>query len=371
MKKKKILCIIGQLGNGGSEKQLYLFLKHLNRNMFDPQVLVSSGSYIEKWKRLFELELKVPVYSMGKTPSLLKLLSFKRFISKFTPDLIFSWSFYTNPFVMLSRGIPFIGSLRGGIDEEREVLNSIHFKFSLKPALFVVNSKKLLSELINEGIEKNKIVLIKNIYQRREKEAISQDVWETREKYGIPQASVLIAGGGRNSSAKDFPFWLECFRQALAINPNLRGILFGHGPPAILKDKISKHGLDDKIVLTGDLPSIDEILRASDIFFLSSIYEGLPNVLLEAIEAGCSILSTDTAGVRDIFEGNDELLSKVMPSGRESRSFASRLATIAEIKQKGGNLGSVAESLLTKLDPQVIMPSYMNLIELAIAKMAK
>lgn len=364
MKKIKILCLIGQLGNGGSEKQLYLFLKYLNRDKYSPLVILSSDLYIEKWKEKIEGELNIPVKSLSKYPGPAKFAIFKLMLWKERPGIIFSWSFYTNPFIAVSGGIPFIASLRGGIEEERAELSNIHFKLALKPKRFIVNSQKLVNELLKENIDNDKIHLIKNIFEISEEKSNVNVSKEIREKYNIPKDSIIISGGGRDSDSKDFPLWLDAFEIALKKHSNITAILFGHGPEKIIGDEVRKRGIEKSIIFTGDLPDVSPILQASEIFFLSSLYEGLPNIVLEAIDAKATLLSTDTAGIRDILDGIDsEILNNIVTPDRDPQSVGNMLIALIEDKKLRDRIKKSTSNILNKFNPIEKIKEYCDVIE--------
>lgn len=361
MTRKKILCIIGQLGNGGTEKQLYLFLKHLDLEKYEPFVVVSSRLYIDKWKQRFEKELKVKVSSLSAFPAFAKFAAFKFQLWKIQPDIIFSWSFYTNPLLKVAGNIPFIGSLRGGIEEEREELSKTHFSSALLPKKFVVNSRKLFDELAEEDISADRIATILNIF---EPAATEQETENVRDKYDIPADAVLVAGGGRNSSVKDFPLWLASMEKVLANSEQVRGVLFGHGPQAIIGEDIKAKGLDKQITVTGDLPDVSGVLKTSDIFFLSSLYEGLANIVLEAIDAGCALICTDTAGIRDTLAGvEEEILQLVVLPDRDPESAAGALNKLIQDSELRSKVAEATKVSLEKFQPSEIMQKYYAVIE--------
>ncbi|MFA6294383.1 MAG: hypothetical protein WC637_21515 [Victivallales bacterium] len=87
--RKTLICLIGQLGNGGSEKQLFLFLKYLDRSKINPVVIVSSCSGTNKWENSIKA-LSVPVIFLKRKSRISKLLEFRALASKLKPDMIFS-----------------------------------------------------------------------------------------------------------------------------------------------------------------------------------------------------------------------------------------------------------------------------------------
>ncbi|MCX6985715.1 MAG: hypothetical protein NT118_13350, partial [Lentisphaerae bacterium] len=231
IKKIKILCLIGQLGNGGSEKQLYLFLKHLDRNAYEPELVVSSEEAGGRWQDIIQNELKMDIRFLGSGPKPLKMLKYFSILMSSRPDIIFSWSFYTNAFHVLGFGRKFIGSLRNQISSAKTGLSSFHLSKSLSPDIFVVNSELLKTELCDCGISSDKVFPINNIFEMDDayESGLSARKSELRRKYGIKDDEILVAGVGRNAPEKDFPFFVKVFADACRINNNLKAILIGSG----------------------------------------------------------------------------------------------------------------------------------------------
>ena len=368
LKKTKILCVIGQLGDGGSEKQLFLFLKHLDRKLFSPLVLVASSYIIDKWREAFA-KIEVPVDSLGMWLSAAKLPAFKLRLLRGKPDIIFSWSFYTNAFHSLSGDIPFLGSLRGGIEEERSELSSLHFKLSLRPKRVVVNSMELSRELHSERAE-TKIEVIRNIFEDSfasgtiTKEARLNAKITLLRQTGFPENSILISGGGRDSASKDFHFWLDIFEKMAVTDSRIRGMMFGEGPPAIIADEIKRRDLSDKIVLLGALPNLRELFSGVDLFLLSSLREGLPNVLLEAIDSECLIASTRVGGVENVFQKVPPELKKLMLIDKRNANLAAEnILTLLSDEDALKRSKQHTRPFLEELRPNRIMPLYNAAIE--------
>ncbi len=291
-----LLCLIGQLGNGGTERQLHLFLKHLDRARIRPLVVVSdAGKGI--WRQRIEGELGVPVVSLGGLSAPGKLWRCHQLVSRYRPRAVFSWSFFTNGFRLVTGGMPFVGSLRQQLDAERRQLPGWRVRLGLGSPKLVVNSAKLADELREAGVPDERILLIHNIYEPMPRPL--PDRLAVRRELGLPPDAVVVAGVGRDSPTKNWPFFLETFAAAQKTCPSLHALLVGSGGPALLP-AIRERGLETAFTLTGEVPEARRLLPAADIFFLSSRAEGLPNVLLEAADASCAILATDVGGVRDI-----------------------------------------------------------------------
>jgi glycosyltransferase involved in cell wall biosynthesis len=364
-----LLCLIGQLGNGGTERQLHLFLKHLDRAQIRPLVVVSDAGE-GLWRQRIEVELGVPVVSLGGLSAPLKLWRFWRLVQQARPQVVFSWSFFTNGFRLTTGGIPFVGSLRQQLAAERRQLPGWRVRLGLGCPKLVVNSAKLAEELRDAGVPEERIVLIHNIYEPMPRPL--PDRAALRRELGLPPDAVVVAGVGRDSPTKNWPFFLETFAAAKKACPSLHALLVGSGGPPLLP-AIRERGLEVNFTLTGEVPEARRLLPAADLFFLSSRAEGLPNVLLEAADAGCAILATDVGGVRDILGkyeitnpnsqtgAPDDTAGLVVPPDDHPGAVAGmlRLAMAPDLRQAMTNQ---AHARIRAFAPDAIMGLYLNAI---------
>lgn len=355
--RKTVFCLIGQLGNGGSEKQLYLFLKHLERSKVDPIVIVSSSTGTIKWEGNIKA-LSVPVIFLKSKSRIFKLLEFRALTSKLKPDMIFSWSFHTNSYYWSCPGsIKFIGSLRNELSIAVRELSLLHRTFSLYVPRMIVNSSLLREELLKKGIASGKICVVHNIIEKTRDNPCEKEV-DIRRKNNIPENAILVTGIGRDSRQKDFVFFIDVFAKASAANSRLHGLILGSGGSA-MTGKIKKLGIESKFSILGEVKSVMPFLRASDIFFLSSRHEGMANVLLEALQAGCAILTTNVGGCADIFESCDkDVLEKILLTDRNPDMAAAKLLHLSENNGVRDYLKTNTESFISKFSHERIMPEY-------------
>lgn len=115
----------------------------------------------------------------------------------------------------------------------------------------------------------------------------------------------VLVNAGRLFPQKDFPTFLRAMVIVHRERPDVRAVILGDGPLRTeltsLRDRL---GLNEVVDLPGFLPDINPSLRAAGFFVLSSAWEGFGNVLVEALGAGCSIVTTDCpSGPAEIVEG--------------------------------------------------------------------
>ncbi|HEX7857253.1 MAG TPA: glycosyltransferase [Sphingobium sp.] len=115
----------------------------------------------------------------------------------------------------------------------------------------------------------------------------------------------VVINAGRLFPQKDFPTFLRAMKLVRETMPEARAVILGDGP---LREELEalRHALslDEAIDMPGFAPDINPTLTAAGFFVLSSAWEGFGNVLVEALGARCSIVTTDCPdGPREIVDG--------------------------------------------------------------------
>ena len=145
-----------------------------------------------------------------------------------------------------------------------------------------------------------------------------------RKELGLRQDQPVIGTVGRVVEAKGYPYLLEAFGLLRRDIPNLHWILVGDGPElAPLLERARAQGLEAAISSTGMRSDVADLLAAMDVFVMSSIREGLPIALLEAMAARRAIVVTDAGGMPEaIQDGRSGLVVPV--GGAEALATAVR-----------------------------------------------
>jgi glycosyltransferase involved in cell wall biosynthesis len=121
-----------------------------------------------------------------------------------------------------------------------------------------------------------------------------------RAEYGIPEDALVLGGVMRFSAEKRPDLWVETLLEAVAAEPKLYGMIVGDGPMrAALMDQVAAAGLSDRICFPGRQTPVVPFMRAMDMLFLSSVTEGLPNVLIEAQALGVPVATMDVGGATE------------------------------------------------------------------------
>ncbi|WP_375195072.1 glycosyltransferase [Sphingobium sp.] len=135
---------------------------------------------------------------------------------------------------------------------------------------------------------------------------------------------------GRLARQKNFALMLGAF--AKGAQPSDRLIFYGDGPERDSLLKLAgRLGLSGRVIFEGHVPDPASHIRPGDIFLLSSSYEGVPAVVLEALAVGVPIIATRCSAAMDGLLGHG-MLGRLVPCG-DLQAFAGALAEARDLAQ--------------------------------------
>ncbi len=145
----------------------------------------------------------------------------------------------------------------------------------------------------------------------------------TRIAAGEPGRQLVVLGVGRLVDQKNFPRLLRAFALANPSNAVLR--IAGDGPDrAALMEVAESLGIASRVEFLGFVSDVPALMASADVFVLSSDYEGLPAVVVEALASNCPVISTDCfANARDLLTG----LPGCMVTEKSDEALADALRT--------------------------------------------
>jgi glycosyltransferase involved in cell wall biosynthesis len=134
-----------------------------------------------------------------------------------------------------------------------------------------------------------------------------------RREFGFPLDALVVTTVGNPTLKKGHTFLLAAAAKVVKRHPAARFLLVGQGPlTESLRAEAARLGLGDRFVFTGFRADAVRLVAASDLFVLSSLHEGLPVSLLEAMALGKPTVVTRVGGIP---EATDESSSMLVPPG--------------------------------------------------------
>ncbi len=158
-----------------------------------------------------------------------------------------------------------------------------------------------------------------------------------RRELGISDAAYVIGSASRLEPRKGQYYFIQSAQQLLSKYPDLVFILAGDGPSAEeLRTLAQSLRIANKIHFLGHRKDIEDVMSAMDVFVLSSLWEGLPQVLVQAAALGRPIVSFDAEGAKEIVHGGEN--GFVVPRGDEN-ALTESLAYLISHPQRAREMG--------------------------------
>ena len=169
-----------------------------------------------------------------------------------------------------------------------------------------------------------------------------------RRALGLSDEAVVLGSIGRLSAQKGHTFLLQAAASVLASLPQARLLVVGDGDlAAALHAEAHRLGISGRTVFAGHRTDVPDLLGVLDVFCISSLYEGTPLALFEAMAAGKAIVSTAVDGCREVLsEGETGLL--VPPA--DPKALATALGRVAGDAELRSALGSRAREASRQYD---------------------
>jgi glycosyltransferase involved in cell wall biosynthesis len=175
--------------------------------------------------------------------------------------------------------------------------------------------------------------------------------------------SPVVVAAGRYAAEKGYDRLIDAFALVAPEHPEWVLRIFGHGPlQRQLEKQVERLGLADRVVLPGLAEDIEAELRASSVFALSSIHEGLPMALAEAMACGVPCVAFDCApGVREIVtDGVDGI---VVPP-RKVDALAEGLGRLMADEELRRRYGAAARESVRKFAPDAVLAQWEDVFAL-------
>jgi glycosyltransferase involved in cell wall biosynthesis len=170
-------------------------------------------------------------------------------------------------------------------------------------------SEDLWQRCLECGVPQERCVLIENAIDTIEySRSLPRE--EAKRRLGTPAGRFLLGAAGRLSAEKGLDVLVRSVHQLIEEGRDLELVIVGEGEEKNnLKALIAELGVGERVRLLGYRGDLKEVYQALDLFVLSSLREGLPNVLLEAMSLEVPVVATRIAGVpRLVRDGESGLL---------------------------------------------------------------
>ena len=361
MEKKKIIIFMPSIEGGGVEKNLFIVTNYLSKKIKNLFLITVSKKYKNKFNR--KVQLITPTFNFWdhfgrRVKYLIAIFLLIKEILKNKNCIVFS--FQANIYCIIICKLLFVKvitrSNSAPIGWSRNNLKRIIYKFFLNKAdKIMVNSIEFKKDLKKEFNVNSTC-----IYNPLNVEEILKKSKQKSKKYFNSKKNLKILNIGRYTDQKDQLTLLKSLN-LLKGKLDYEAIIVGRGEKKTeLENFIKKNKLNKNIKLINFLKNPYTIMKQSEVFVLSSSYEGLPNVILESLTLKKMIISTNCrTGPKEILlNGKGGLLCKV----GDYKDIAEKILFYVNNKKKCKKMLNIGINNLSRFDYDENLKKYFNLL---------
>lgn len=311
---KKILFIIDSLTGGGAEKVLVNLVNNMDTEKYDITVetMFFDGVNAQFLKPEIKYFCRKAPHFHGVSHVLKRIpdkLLYRYFIGSEKYDIIVA--FMHGASAKVAAGCPDKNIRKYAWIHINEMEHGTIWKFYPTREQTVESYARFdkvvaVSETVKEAFEKyshlgDKIIVKYNV---NDTERIKQ---MSEEKFERNPDTFYISTFGRLSSQKGFDRLIRIGKRLKDEGLNFEIHIFGKGEiEKNLSDLIKENAVEDTVFLDGFTDNPYKVMKNSDLFVCSSLYEGLSTAMSEAIILGIPVITTDVSGAKEVLGNNNE-----------------------------------------------------------------
>jgi glycosyltransferase involved in cell wall biosynthesis len=339
-RRQRIAFVITELEVGGAEKCLANLAVSLDPTRFQPTVIaLAKPPPNDLLVRKLEAR-NVPVHFLNllhwrQSWAGLQRLTF--FLREQKPKIVQTFLFHANVLGAMAAARANIANVFAGarVAEPRWIRLAIERWALARSAAIICVSDAVADHYERHGFPREKLKTIPNgidVDAWRDAPAARLDSFQT-----APERRIILFVG-RLDRQKGVDVLLKAMPAVFAELPDVDLFLVGDGPERSSLTHLAStaKALRGRVHFTGWQDNIAQIMKASQVVVLPSRWEGMPNVVLEAMAAGLPVVASQTHGVRELLGTNADEQS--CPPG-DARELSSKLVAILQDRELRGRLG--------------------------------
>ena len=314
-KKQNVLFVMVQMDMGGSEHLVHSLASKLDRSRFNPSI---AWFYGDRVLPAFK-ELDIPLYHVPKVRRL-DLAVMQRLadiIRREHIDVVHAHHFMSMMYSYYGSKVVNNAKLIFTAHSAWEVQQiSWYWRLLASHVLGRIDASVGVSEAVTAQMRKefpisrSRLITIRNgvdvsSYANR------ADVGEVRKKLGIAKNEKAIGMVANFKEVKNHLFLLKAYNELRKSCTGIKLLLVGQGfgsdrdnTEPLVRNYVREQHLEDSVSFLGYRQDVPDVLRALDVFCLTSNEEGLPISLIEAMAAGLPVVGTNVKGIQDVIRPN-------------------------------------------------------------------
>jgi glycosyltransferase involved in cell wall biosynthesis len=349
-----VLQLIPTLDRSGAEKQMVMLAKGLPADRFRVQV----ATLTRMGPLLSELgDAHITVSAMNKRLKLdpLALARLVRFLKQNRFDVVQTWIFAANTYgrvaARLAR-VPIVITTEMAVDLWKGPRDwFIDRRMARWCDRLVGNSHAVVDYYRSLGVPDDRLTMIYSGIAEDEPPPV--DPAALRAEFGFAVDAPLVLFAGRLAEQKRIDDLLKALDLLQHVQPDVRTLIAGDGPlRARLEETAGLYCLEGMVRFLGHRDDVPRLMAAADLVVLPSAYEGLPNLILEAMRFRKPVVATSAPGTTEVVV--DGQTGTLVPVG-QPQLLARAIRDIVRDPALGRSLGEAGRERVDRVFPSRLM----------------
>jgi glycosyltransferase involved in cell wall biosynthesis len=350
---QRVVLFIPSLGMGGAQRQLLSYLRHIDRGRWQPEIVTIDTTdtfFVAEFESLgvpvtfFTAEFRL--HHVGVVWQLVRYLRGRQCV------VLHSWLHYAVALGAIAGGLAGVPIVVGSLRSERpgrfpwfypKWQRAIDVLTGPLQTTIIANSRAVQEDNRQWALlPKEKLVTIYNGIGTEGLQRLDEAKRkQLKEELQLPPHEAIVGIVGRLSPEKDHATFLAAAERVLQAISKTVFLIVGDGSLRIwVESEIQRRGMTGRVYVLGERKDAKQIIQILDVLVLTSVSEGLPNVLLEGAASGVATVTTAAGGAAEVVV--DRETGYVVPC-RDGRQVGDRIVDLLKNPQLRKLFGAAAQ----------------------------
>ncbi len=361
----KVIQVLTDTNIGGAGMWLLNFLKVYDREHIDMSVVLPHNAMLKPEAEKLGVRVIEADGIADSSFSLKGISVLDKIFKEESPDIVHTHASLSARIAAKKNGIKVVHT-RHCLEKEKKHIKKFIYGFinNLLSDRVIAVSEAVKDNLLSDGISSDKLRTVYNGITPVRKMS-DEEKQRAREKFGILPENVVVGIVARLEPVKNHAMFLEAAKVVATICPEAVFMIVGDGSMReSLEAKAKEDGIYEKVILTGYINDITEVMNVIDIHVLTSEKEALSISLIEAMSIGKPVVAADSGGPGEFVKtGVNGILVGVNDTVNLTMGIV-RLIQRPDIRQKLGAEGQrmVSEKFMSREMADKIEKIYTELV---------